>query len=241
MNNTSCLITQLPDICAGAQGSANNTSGGLHESGVVTYTHSAAIYAIGKLNTRIPSYNPAWKTLSPYGFTSAVVDAAWLPLVHTVSNGMAVTGGGIATSGGVCAPDSYDTEDKVYTLVSWDNLLNDSTLAAVGGGWIGAGGFCSCSVTSCSSGFVPPGAGITSPPSAVTTLLATVTVPTTPSSPTGGGGSSGGGACDMFIGVVTRAPTGGFGVGTVASAVFSTDGSYRTSGASISVVFPYLS
>lgn len=57
----------------------------------------------------------------------------------------------------------------------------------------------------------------------------------------GGGGSSGGSggaACDVFIGVVTTAPTGGYGAGTVQKVVFHSDGTWTTSGGTVNVVFP---
>lgn len=249
---SSCLIKPIPAMCAAAIGSASTGASVLVESGNVSYVYDVN-YAIGRLQTHIPGYNPAYTTISAYGFTSDTVSRTWSAYVYTnVSSGLFPGSGGVTpTSGGVCATDSYDVTDPSYTVVAWTSLLTS-------GGWIGGGGYyngtsssyipggCNsgrCSVGYCSGGswtYVAPGAGITSPPSVVNTILGLAAAPAAMPSPCGGG-SSGGGDCDIFIGVVRTAPTGGFGAGTVVSAVFNTDGSYSTSGGAIAVVFPYIS
>ena len=237
-------------MCAAAIGSASAGSSVLVESDNVSYVYDVN-YAIGRLQTHVPGYNPAYTTISAYGFTSATVSRTWSAYVYTnVSSGLFSGSSGTPTSEGVCAADSYDVTDSSYTVVAWTTLLTN-------GGWTGGGGYyngtsssytpggCNsgrCSVGYCSGGswtYVAPGAGITSPPSAVNTILGLTAAPAATPSPRGGG--SGGGACNIFIGVVKTAPAGGFGAGTVVSAVFNTDGSYSTSGGEIAVVFPYIS
>ena len=48
----------------------------------------------------------------------------------------------------------------------------------------------------------------------------------------------GGGGCDVFIGVVRDAPSGGYGAGTVQKVVFSSDGTWSASGDTVNVIFP---
>ena len=45
-------------------------------------------------------------------------------------------------------------------------------------------------------------------------------------------------SCDIFIGVVTSAPAGGFGAGTVEKVTFHSDGSWSGNGQTVSVIFP---
>ena len=61
----------------------------------------------------------------------------------------------------------------------------------------------------------------------------------------GGGGGGGSPApeppeptCDVFIGVVENAPSGGFGPGTVRKVRFNADGSWTATGETVSVIFP---
>ena len=229
-------------MCAAAAATVIDTAGGLSQDAVITYDSSAAeaIYAIGRLAAQIPLYNPAAAKLDDYGFTSATLDPEITPLVPTVYQ--VVNGVASEVETGVCATDSYNTADPSYTIVSWESLL---TLPVLNGGWYsGAGGYCTLSGDPpvYSSGTVPAGGAITSPPQAVKTLLPGTTSPSIPGSgPGGGGGDAEPGDCNVFIGVVTNAPGGGFGVGAVQSATFSSDGSYWTDeDKSISVVFPYI-
>ena len=65
----------------------------------------------------------------------------------------------------------------------------------------------------------------------------------------GGAGGGGGGRtpeppeppetqCDVFIGVVTEAPTGGYGAGTVKKVVFQSDGTWTAGSEQVNVIFP---
>ena len=231
--SSSCLIKPIPPLCVGASAASVSYSSGIALSeNVITYASTAAVYGIGKLSTQVPSFNPSWAALSAYGFDSSTVGSPWQAMEYHISGGRTV-GPSVSSGGAACAADSYNTADNEYTLISWEGLADN--------GWTGAGGYCMCS-GSCSSGYVPAGGAIASPPAVINTLGANISVPATPAAGGGGGGSSGGGGgCNVFIGVVTQSPSGGFGVGAVQSAIFSTDGSYTATGEDISVVFPYIS
>jgi len=229
--SSSCLIKPIPPLCVGAAAVSVSYSSGIALSeDVITYASTAAVYGIGKLSTQVPSFNPSWAALSAYGFNSGTVGSTWQALEYHISGGRTV-GPPVSSGGAACAADSYNTADNEYTLISWEGLADN--------GWTGAGGYCT-HTSNWSSGYVPAGGAIASPPTVINTLDASISVPATPTAG-GGGGSSGGDGCNVFIGIVTQAPAGGFGVGTVQSAIFSTDGSYTTTGGAISVVFPYIS
>ena len=236
---SNCLIKSIPSMCSGASGAfgAAADTPSLHESGAVVYDPGAAEYAIGKLKTHIPGYNPAYATLAPYQFDCATISGAaavstWVPTIYTNVSGGSYTSAIDGSAGvAVCADNSYNVADSDYTVVTWNDLLGDTDAQR----WLGGGGLCSGG----SWGFVAPGAGITSPPSEINTVQLMASVNAAPG-PLGGGGESSGGACDIFIGVVTNAPAGGFGAGTVKKVTFNTDGTYSLTGNDVSVVFPYV-
>lgn len=247
-----CYIAQIPDMCVGARGShigASNPAGYLNESGTVEYANPEAVYAIGKLATQIPGYNPTASTLALYNFNPSLLSGGSLSsgaVQYQIADDGSISGEGIVLSGGACA-DNYkpNASGGDYTLVAWIPAYfgSDNT-----GGWVGGGGFCSCndvgSTAICASNYVIPGGGITSPPGIINTLIALTATPAAAAArgARGGGGSSGGeiGGCSVFIGAVVNAPAGGFGVGAVQSLSFTNDGSYVLSGARIPVVFPYI-
>lgn len=243
-----CYVQQIPGVCAGAEGSQLVTSTAyLNESGTVAYVHSAAIYAIGKLATQLPSYNPTASTLELYNFTPADLANGVLTsgaVEYTLNySGAIVLGSTTSISGGACVQNyAPSSSGGTYNLIVWEPGYITS-----GGGWLGAGGFCSCTQVICASGYVKPGPGITSPPGIVNTLIALTVAPTVAAAAKagkGGGGDSSGsiisGGCDVFIGAVTDPPAGGFGLGAVKRITFNTDGSYNASGATVAVVFPYI-
>ena len=103
--------------------------------------------------------------------------------------------------------------------------------------WVGAGGGCANSVRTSGS----PGPGIASPSLVSKLLHALAGLGANATSPQAAGGSSSeGGGCNVFIGIVTSAPTGGFGAGSVRKVTFKSDGSYTGTGESVSVMFPYV-
>lgn len=241
-----CYINQIPAMCDGAKGSriGASNSGYLNESAAVRYANSGAVYAIGKLATQLPGYNPTASTLALYGFTPSLLSNGALTsgaVQYDIASNGVIEGDGVIVSGGVCA-ENYQPNSSGggYTLVVWTPQYLSS------GGWVGGGGFCSCapSGTLCASNYVMPGGGITSPPGIINTLLAITAAPAVAAvGGRGGGGSSSGGdsgGCAVFIGAVVNAPAGGFGIGAVQSLSFTNDGSYVLSGAAIPVVFPYI-
>lgn len=99
---------------------------------------------------------------------------------------------------------------------------------------------------SCIGGILTPGMpGVQqsiAAPSGVGKLLKQVFGVGAGATPSGGGGSSSTPvqppACDMFIGVVTESPSGGFGTGKVKRVKFNADGSWYSTGSDVAVVFP---
>lgn len=190
-------------------------------------SRSAAL-SIGRMCVRVSGYEQNSDVFDTFGFTPADVTTAWNPELDDLDGSTSEDGSA------VCDQNANVTTPNVKIVNWYACALSKLSSAGTKMPAVPEGG--------CSNGELiyknSATKGVVSP----STVGKNIAMSASPQSLTAStpGGDTPTTECNIFIGVVTNAPSAGFGTGTVKKAVFHSDGTYSTTGNNISVVFPYI-